>query len=57
MKCVCYFWFRVQVNDDDEFYGGPPESEFESDDSNGIIFLFPSHTSPRCKMILSSFSG
>lgn len=24
----------VQVDEDDEFYAGPPESEFESDDSN-----------------------
>ena len=55
MRCAHNFWFRVQVDEDDEFYAGPPESEFESDDSNGIIYLFPFHSSPKCKMLLSFF--
>lgn len=30
-------WYRVQVDEDNEFYAGPISSDNESDDSNGII--------------------
>lgn len=30
-------WYRVQVDEDNEFYAGPIASDDESDDSNGII--------------------
>lgn len=33
---VIYIWVRVQVDDDDGFYDGPDESEYGTDDSNGI---------------------
>lgn len=30
-------WYRVQVDEDNEFYAGPITSDNESNDSNGII--------------------
>lgn len=41
----CY-WFRVQVDDDDDYYDGPDNSDYETDDSNGY-HLSLSHTHAR----------
>lgn len=31
------FGYSVQVDDDDEFYNGPDNSDYDTDDSNGIF--------------------
>lgn len=32
-------WIRVTVEDDDNFYDGPDDDEYQTDDSNGIHSL------------------
>lgn len=38
IKLMTELFVRVQVDDDDQYYDGPDDSDHESDDSNGNLF-------------------
>lgn len=43
---VVYLWLRIQVDEEEDYYDGPDDSDDESIDSNGISFsysTFPHH--------------